>query len=74
MFLHRQPRCGSIFAIAGASGTAFVAKAEVAEAPLSAGWRGSTARCSSGARRGWAWPRDQRPREALADNWAVAVF
>lgn len=62
-------------AIAGASGTAFVAKAEVAEAPL-VGWLARLNRTvfvRREARLGVA-AQINALREALADNWAVAVF
>lgn len=64
-----------ILALGGASGTAFVAKAELATAPL-VGWLARINRTVFVAREDRMGVADQinRLREALADNWAVTVF
>ena len=64
-----------ICAIAGASGTAFVAKAELATAPL-VGWLASLNRTIYVSREDRLGIADQinRLREALANNWSVTVF
>jgi 1-acyl-sn-glycerol-3-phosphate acyltransferase len=64
-----------ILALAGASGTAFVAKAELAQAPL-VGWLASLNRTvfvKREHRMGVA-AQINALREALADNWSVTVF
>lgn len=64
-----------ILAIAGASGTAFVAKAEIRTSPL-VGWLATLNRTVFVSREDRLGVADQinRLREALADNWAVTVF
>lgn len=64
-----------ILALAGASGTAFVAKAELAQAPL-VGWLASLNRTVFVKRENRLGVADQinALREALEDNWAVTVF
>ena len=64
-----------ILAIAGTSGSAFVAKAEIKEAPV-VGWLASLNRTVFVAREDRLGVADQinRLREALAENWAVTVF
>ena len=64
-----------ILTIAGQSGTAFVAKAELAEAPL-VGWLCSLNRTVFVKRENRMGVADQINllREALADNWSVTVF
>lgn len=64
-----------ILALGGASGTAFVAKAEVEKTPL-VGWLASLNRTVYVSREDRMGVADQinRLREALADNWAVTVF
>jgi len=64
-----------ICAIAGTSGTAFVAKAELATAPL-VGWLASLNRTVYVSREDRLGIADQinRLREALAENWSVTVF
>jgi len=64
-----------ILALAGASGTAFVAKAELAQAPL-VGWLASLNRTvfvKREHRMGVA-AQINALKEALADNWSVTVF
>ncbi|MEE4155156.1 MAG: lysophospholipid acyltransferase family protein [Erythrobacter sp.] len=64
-----------ILAIAGASGTAFVAKAELAKSPL-VGWLASLNRTVFVKREHRLGVAEQinALREALADNWSVTVF
>ena len=64
-----------ILALGGASGTAFVAKAELAAAPL-VGWLARMNRTVFVSREDRLGVADQinRLREALADNWSVTVF
>jgi len=64
-----------ILALGGASGTAFVAKAELGTAPL-VGWLARINRTVFVSREDRFGVADQinRLREALADNWAVTVF
>ncbi len=64
-----------ILSIAGASGTAFVAKAELQKAPV-VGWLASLNRTVYVAREDRLGVADQinRLKEALADNWSVTVF
>lgn len=64
-----------ILTIAGASGTAFVAKAELAEAPL-VGWLCRLNRTVFVKRENRLGVADQinHLREALMDNWSVTVF
>lgn len=64
-----------ILALAGASGTAFVAKAELASAPL-VGWLASLNRTVFVKREHRLGVAEQinALREALADNWSVTVF
>ena len=64
-----------ILTIAGASGTAFVAKAELAEAPL-VGWLCGLNRTVFVKRENRLGVADQinQLREALMDNWSVTVF
>ena len=64
-----------ILALAGASGTAFVAKAELAEAPL-VGWLSRLNRTVFVKRENRLGVAEQinQLREALADNWSVTVF
>ena len=64
-----------ILALGGASGTAFVAKAELGVAPL-VGWLARMNRTVFVSREDRLGVADQinRLREALADNWAVTVF
>ncbi|MFL0356149.1 lysophospholipid acyltransferase family protein [Erythrobacter sp. GH1-10] len=64
-----------ILAMAGASGTAFVAKAELAEAPV-VGWLASLNRTVYVKRENRLGVAEQinALKEALADNWAVTVF
>lgn len=64
-----------ILSLAGASGTAFVAKAELASAPL-VGWLASLNRTVFVKREHRLGVAEQinSLREALADNWSVTVF
>lgn len=64
-----------IMAIAGASGTAFVAKAEIDAAPV-VGWLARQNRTVFVTREDRLGVADQinRLRDALADNWSVTVF
>ncbi|KPP88488.1 1-acyl-sn-glycerol-3-phosphate acyltransferase [Erythrobacter sp. HL-111] len=64
-----------ILALAGASGTAFVAKAELAQAPL-VGWLASLNRTVFVKREHRLGVAEQinALKEALADNWSVTVF
>jgi 1-acyl-sn-glycerol-3-phosphate acyltransferase len=64
-----------ILAVGGASGTAFVAKAELGAAPV-VGWLARINRTVFVSREDRLGVADQinRLREALADNWAVTVF
>lgn len=64
-----------ILALAGASGTAFVAKAELARAPL-VGWLARLNRTVFVEREARMNVAEQinALREALADNWSVTVF
>ena len=64
-----------ILALAGASGTAFVAKAELAEAPV-VGWLSRLNRTVFVKRENRLGVAEQINdlREALADNWSVTVF
>lgn len=64
-----------ILALAGASGTAFVAKAELAEAPV-VGWLASLNRTVFVKREHRMGVAEQinALKEALADNWSVTVF
>lgn len=64
-----------ILALAGASGTAFVAKAELAEAPL-VGWLASLNRTVFVKREHRMGVAEQinALKEALVDNWSVTVF
>lgn len=64
-----------ILSLAGASGTAFVAKAELGEVPV-IGWLCRLNRTVFVSRedRGGVADQINRLREALADNWSVTVF
>lgn len=64
-----------ILALAGASGTAFVAKAELADVPL-VGWLARLNRTVFVKRENRLGVAEQinSLREALADNWSVTVF
>ena len=64
-----------ILALAGASGTAFVAKAELANVPV-VGWLASLNRTVFVKRENRLGVAEQinALREALADNWSVTVF
>lgn len=64
-----------ILALAGASGTAFVAKAELAEAPV-VGWLASLNRTVFVKREHRMGVAEQinTLKEALVDNWSVTVF
>ena len=64
-----------ILALAGASGTAFVAKAELAEAPV-VGWLASLNRTVFVKREHRMGVAEQinALKEALVDNWSVTVF
>jgi lyso-ornithine lipid O-acyltransferase len=64
-----------ILALAGASGTAFVAKAELAEAPV-VGWLASLNRTVFVKRENRLGVAEQinALKEALSDNWSVTVF
>jgi 1-acyl-sn-glycerol-3-phosphate acyltransferase len=64
-----------ILALGGASGTAFVAKAELATAPL-VGWLAGLNRTVFVSREDRLGVADQinRLKEALADNWSITVF
>jgi 1-acyl-sn-glycerol-3-phosphate acyltransferase len=64
-----------ILALAGASGTAFVAKAELAKAPL-VGWLASLNRTVFVKRENRLGVAEQvnALKEALVDNWSVTVF
>ena len=64
-----------ILALAGASGTAFVAKAELADAPV-VGWLASLNRTVFVKREHRMGVAEQinALKEALADNWSVTVF
>ncbi|WP_427969578.1 lysophospholipid acyltransferase family protein [Altererythrobacter sp.] len=64
-----------ILALAGASGTAFVAKAELGEVPV-VGWLSRLNRTVFVKRENRLGVAEQinSLREALADNWSVAVF
>lgn len=64
-----------ILAISGASGTAFVSKAEINDAPV-VGWLARQNRTVFVAREDRLGVADQinRLRDALAENWSVTVF
>lgn len=64
-----------ILALAGASGTAFVSKAELADSPL-VGWLAKINRTVFVKRENRAGVAEQinQLREALSDNWSVTVF
>jgi lyso-ornithine lipid O-acyltransferase len=64
-----------ILALGGASGTAFVAKAELSVAPV-VGWLARINRTVFVSREDRMGVADQinRLREALADNWSITVF
>lgn len=64
-----------ILALGGASGTAFVAKAELAVAPM-VGWLARINRTVFVSREDRMGVADQinRLKEALADNWSITVF
>jgi 1-acyl-sn-glycerol-3-phosphate acyltransferase len=64
-----------ILALGGTSGTAFVAKAELAEAPL-VGWLANLNRTVYVKRENRLGVAEQinQLRDALADNWAITVF
>jgi len=64
-----------IAAIASASGTAFVAKAEIGDTPI-VGWLASLNRTVFVAREDRLGVADQinRLRETLAENWSVTIF
>ncbi|MDF8332595.1 1-acyl-sn-glycerol-3-phosphate acyltransferase [Novosphingobium cyanobacteriorum] len=64
-----------ILALAGASGTAFVAKAELDRAPV-VGWLSRLNRTVFVSREDRMGVADQinRLKEALADNWSITVF
>ena len=64
-----------ILALGGASGTAFVAKAELAHAPI-VGWLARINRTVFVSREDRMGVADQinRLKEALADNWSITVF
>ncbi len=64
-----------ILVIAGASGSAFVAKAEIRAAPI-VGWLSTLNRTVFVAREDRAGVAEQidRLREALADTWSVTIF
>jgi len=64
-----------ILALGGASGTAFVAKAEIGEAPV-VGWLAGLNRTVYVKRENRLGVAEQinQLRDALADNWAITVF
>ncbi|WP_292930949.1 lysophospholipid acyltransferase family protein [Novosphingobium sp. PASSN1] len=64
-----------ILALGGASGTAFVAKAELSQAPV-VGWLARMNRTVFVSREDRMGVADQinRLKEALADNWSITVF
>ncbi len=64
-----------ILALGGASGTAFVAKAELSQAPI-VGWLARINRTVFVSREDRMGVADQinRLKEALADNWSITVF
>ena len=64
-----------ILALGGASGTAFVSKSEIGQAPV-VGWLARLNRTVFVSREDRLGVADQinRLREALADNWAITVF
>nr|WP_246587153.1 lysophospholipid acyltransferase family protein [Stakelama flava] len=64
-----------ILAIAGASGSAFIAKAEIRDAPV-IGWLATLNRTIFISRENRLHVADQieQVRDAFADNWAVTVF
>jgi len=64
-----------ILALGGASGTAFVAKAEIGETPV-VGWLASLNRTVYVKRENRMGVAEQinQLRDALTDNWAIAVF
>jgi lyso-ornithine lipid O-acyltransferase len=64
-----------ILALGGASGTAFVAKAELSQAPV-VGWLARINRTVFVSREDRMGVADQinRLKEALADNWSITVF
>ncbi|MGK6354910.1 lysophospholipid acyltransferase family protein [Sphingomonas sp. DT-207] len=64
-----------ILALGGASGTAFVAKAEIGEAPV-VGWLASLNRTVYVKRENRLGVAEQinQLRDALADNWAITIF
>ncbi|HVJ03337.1 MAG TPA: lysophospholipid acyltransferase family protein [Sphingomonas sp.] len=64
-----------ILALGGASGTAFVAKAEIGDAPV-VGWLAGLNRTVYVKRENRLGVAEQinQLRDALADNWAIAIF
>jgi lyso-ornithine lipid O-acyltransferase len=64
-----------ILALGGASGTAFVAKSEIGEAPV-VGWLASLNRTVYVKRENRLGVAEQinQLRDALADNWAITIF
>lgn len=75
VFLSNHVSWLDILALAGASGTAFVAKAEIAKAPV-VGWLASLNRTVYVQReaRGSIAEQINAVREAMADNWSVTIF
>ena len=75
VFLANHVSWLDILALAGASGTAFVAKAEVAQTPV-VGWLAGLNRTVFVQReaRGDVAAQINALREALADNWSVTIF
>lgn len=75
VFLSNHVSWLDILALAGASGTAFVAKAEVQTTPI-VGWLASLNRTVYVQREARMNVADQinAVREAMADNWSVTIF
>lgn len=75
VFLANHVSWLDILALAGASGTAFVAKAELQKAPV-VGWLASLNRTVYVQReaRGNIAEQINAVREAMADNWSVTIF
>lgn len=75
VFLSNHVSWVDILALAGASGTAFVAKAELEKAPV-VGWLASLNRTVYVQREARLSVAEQinNLREALADNWSVTIF
>ncbi|WP_422062018.1 lysophospholipid acyltransferase family protein [Sphingopyxis sp.] len=74
-FISNHVNWVDILSLAGASGTAFVAKAELGDVPV-IGWLCRLNRTVFVSRedRGGVADQINRLREALADNWSVTVF